>query len=51
MGFLIKNVQLEACLLLLEFPIMLTNDAVVLTDTLWGRLSSFHLLFVNPLAI
>lgn len=51
MGFLIKTVQLEACLLLLEFPVVLTNDAVVLTDTLWGRLASFHLLSVNPPAI
>lgn len=51
MGFLIKNVQLEACLLLFEFPIRFTNEAVALTDTFWERLFSFYMLYVNIPAI
>lgn len=51
MGFLIKNVQLEGCLLLFEFPIRFTNEAVALPDTFCGRLFSVYMLSVNIPAI
>ena len=43
--------SLEACLLLLEFPIRFTGETVALTDVCWESLSAFYLLSVNLPAV